>query len=201
MLAIAIWMFGLAIGISALLLATAAEQYGLHLVLTGIVSGFIAIKTLREQRLALSQTAHPAEFARITIRHLGLIWIWSVLAIVTTYSLLVEWTGTRALLPPLLLGAGLCSFIGMVLAREAEQAEFDARMLMLVSGVFASHLVVACLGLGVVLAAGTTGSASGASWAAINVLAASGIAMALVSASALKAALELRLAGDAAAPA
>ena len=200
MLASIIWMFALAVGVSVLTIATAAEMHGAQMAIAAIVSGFIALKAMREQSETLAASGPGAAFARVTMMHMGLIWIWSTLAIVITYTILIPWQYTLNLVPILLLGAGLCHFVAMLLARVT--ADGDQRVLVLAQWISRGQLAVTSVAVGALVAAGHAApDAFGgqAKWAAVNLLATAGMALALIAANAIKTDLQAPSAAAAAA--
>ena len=187
MLASVIWMFALAVGVSVLSIATAAELQGVQLAMAAVVSGFISIKAMREQNETLAERGAGAEFARVTLLHMGLIWIWSTLAILITYTILISWPYTSSVVSILLVGAGVCHFVAVLLGRAI--AERDLRVVVLADWISRGQLAVTSIAVGALVATGhaAPGSFGGqAKWAAVNVLATSGVALALIAANAVK---------------
>jgi hypothetical protein len=90
MLSIAGWLFALAVAVCATIVAAAAHEPTLHAAAAGLVGLVIAALAIRDHQ-RLRQTGAPTSaIASSTARYLGLVWAWGAIALVITYTVIVD---------------------------------------------------------------------------------------------------------------
>jgi hypothetical protein len=90
MLSLVGWIFGLAVAACATILTAAVKEPGLHMAATGIVGLVIAIMAIRDHQQLINSGAPTSAIASSTARYLGLVWAWGALALLVTYTLILE---------------------------------------------------------------------------------------------------------------
>lgn len=90
MLSVAGWIIGLAVAVSATILAAAVNQPTLHMAAGGVVSFAIAALAIREHQHLINAAAPASAVASSTARYLGLVWAWGAVALFVTYVFILE---------------------------------------------------------------------------------------------------------------
>lgn len=185
MLAIALWMFGVAIAVSVMVITVAMEIYSVQFGLGAIITTFIAFSGMRDYGDAEARDANSASRAAILVRHMGILWSWAAVSICVIYSLIMVWTQTWIpLFVVLTLAAGTCMFIANLLQRDADAGIIDQRVIAFVDRMVWAQFVVICLLIGGLVAVGKFGPASFSGenkWAAMNVMLCTGLGLGILS--------------------
>lgn len=90
MLSLAGWLFALAVAVCATILAAAAHQPTLHAAAAGLVGLVIAALAIRDHQRLWQTGAPTSAIASSTARYLGLVWAWGALALLITYTVIVD---------------------------------------------------------------------------------------------------------------
>ena len=90
MLSLAGWLFALSAAVCATILAAAAHEPTLHAVAAGLVGSVIAALAIRDHQRLQEGGAPTSAIASSTARYLGLVWAWGALALLITYTIIVD---------------------------------------------------------------------------------------------------------------
>lgn len=185
MLSIAIWMFGISMAVSVMVITVAMELYSVQFGLGAVIASFIAFAGMRDYGDAEAHKAGASLRSAILVRHMAILWAWAAVSICIIYSSIVIWAETWVpLLLVLTLASGTCMFIANLLQRDADAGVTDLRVLAFVDRAVWAQFVVICLLIGGVVAVGRFGPAgySGENkWAAMNIMLCTGLGLAIVS--------------------
>jgi hypothetical protein len=183
MASMVIWVVGMAIALSGLLLAAAANAHGLHVLLAALVSVFVALSAIKEHRAAQRNGASEATLAAIAARYIGLLWCWSAVTVCATYLLVLQWAAWWGVFMLLTLGTVLAMFISFILRREAEGVTVDSTMMTIVRVLYKVQFAWTCVALGAAFSTGKFGIgglAAATGWAGVSVTAAAALGVAMV---------------------
>jgi len=126
-----IWVFSLAVGVAAVVLGAAADNFGLHMGLTALVCLGLVILAAWDRHRRAAAGAGEAALASATASSMALVWAWAALSLLLTYVFVLYWVEWWQYV----LGAGviaaLCLFFAMTLARDAAAGREDATLLKL----------------------------------------------------------------------
>lgn len=142
-----IWMLGLGASVAALVLTAAMKLQLVHMAVAALVSILVALSAFREGRELGGGRQEVAMLASSGFRHLGLIWTWGALALLTTYTFVLHWREWWQYFIAFFILAGLCLFMSATLRKDADADSADAAMFS-VGRILATVLMV--VGIGVV---------------------------------------------------
>jgi hypothetical protein len=188
MLAMLIWGLGLAVSLAIILIATASATHSTQLIAALVIVTAIAASGVRDQMARPYPARSDLAMARTTVRYLGLLWSWSLLAIATIYSFLLHWPKYMIVVGVATIGALTCLSLGIILEREAKSEKPDQGMVQISWLGIKVQLAVAALGIGGLMGAGRLApdAFGGADkWAAINILVAASVGIVALTANAL----------------
>jgi hypothetical protein len=183
MLQIGIWIFGIAIAVSVMILTVAAEMYALQAALSVVIASCIAASAMRDHQLKLEAGADPGRLAAVIIRYMGVLWAWAAVAIAVTYGLLLVWaTSWIGVFVLLVVGAGLCLLVANMLDRDAEAGKTDERLVNFVSAVAKLQFILTVFLVGMLLLMSRFGidSFAGNKWPAVNVLLSTAVGLSVI---------------------
>jgi hypothetical protein len=173
------WMLGIAFSAGAMVFTVALGAHLAQFALAAIIATFIAISAVRDYQATEGQ--HPSRRAAVLIRHMGMLWSWAAMSIILIYGTLLQWNAWHGVFLVLVMGSGICLFIGNVLERDAAEDAHDSRMVALVGLIAKVQLVATCVAIGGLIAFGklsVDAFGGDAKWAAVNILLCMGIALA-----------------------
>ena len=185
MLAIALWMFGVAIAVSVMVVTVAVEYYSIQFGLGAVIATFIAVAGMRDHGDAEAHKASKTVRSAILVRHMAILWAWAAVSICLIYSTIIVWT--KAWIPlfsVLILASGICMFIANMLQADADAGVTDERILAFVDRAVWAQFVVICLMIGGVIAVGRfdpAGYSGENKWPAMNIMMCTGLGLAIVS--------------------
>lgn len=185
MLAIALWMFGVAIAVSVMVVTVALELYSVQFGLGAIIAAFIAVAGMRDHGDAEAHKASKTIRSAILVRHMAILWAWAAVSICLIYSTIIVWT--KAWIPlfiVLILASCICMFIANMLQADADAGVTDDRILAFVDRAVWAQFVVICLLIGGVVAVGRfdpAGYSGENKWPAMNIMLCTGLGLAIVS--------------------
>jgi hypothetical protein len=188
MLAMTIWGIGLAVSLAVILISTASGTHTMQLATTMVIVAGIVASGLRDQMARPYPARSDLAMARTTIRYLGLLWVWSLLAITTIYTFLLIWDNHMVVSGILVAGALMCLILSAILSREADSDQPDNGIVGVAWLAIKGQLGVAAVSLGGLMGAGRFAPdafGGAAKWAAINILVASSIGIVVLAANAL----------------
>ena len=181
-------MITLTVGISSLLLATAARMPEPYMAITAIISIVIAMLYIKDQRSLDDAGASESLKSASTARYMGLVWTWGALALLVTYVFLPNsWHEWPTFFAAFAAVAVLCLFFAATLERDAEKGKDDETMLRLGRYLTIGQLagtIIAILGL-LIDPDKQFLNTEVADWAATNIFFFGSIALAAISAFAL----------------
>jgi len=131
MAAVVIWMLGIALGLSIMIVTAAANMPLVHMAAAAIVSLVIAVLGVRENRALRAAGASESAVAASTARHMAMVWIWGAIGLLVTYFFILTW---KEWLTFFLVFAGvgvLCLIMTGALSRDAAAGREDPTMLKL----------------------------------------------------------------------
>lgn len=185
MLAIALWMFGVAIAVSVMVITVAMELYSLQFALGAVTATFIAVAAMRDYAEAENHKAVASRRAAVLVRHMGILWGWAAVSICVIYGTIMVWTQTWIpLFMVLVIATGICMLIANLLDRDAEAGVVDARVLGFIDRVVWAQFVAIVLLIGTLITVGKFGAASFSGenkWAAMNIMLSTGLGLAIIS--------------------
>jgi hypothetical protein len=185
MSAIFVWMVSIGLGTAALTVTAALKLYYLHMAVAAAVSVFMALAAIRDVRAASSDE----DRAQISLRHLGLVWIWTALNLFVTYAFGFTWRPWLPLFSGCFLMGGLCLFLASTLREAVEANQPDplfsrmARLIAMMQLAVTGGTVLSLL-LEMLLLPSNDGLQQG--WAARNLFLFSALALAAISLSTLR---------------
>ncbi len=185
MLAIALWMFGVAIAVSVMVVTVAVEYYSIQFGLGAVIATFISVAGMRDHGDAEAHKASQTMRSAILVRHMSILWAWAAVSICLIYSTIIVWT--KAWIPlfiVLILASGICMFIANMLQTDAEAGVTDERILAFVDRAVWAQFVVICLLIGGVVSVGRfdpAGYSGENKWPAMNIMLCTGLGLAIVS--------------------
>jgi hypothetical protein len=118
---ILLWIVSIGLGTAALTVSAALKLHYLHMSVAAAVSVFMALAAIGEVRAA----ATGDDRAQISLRHLGLVWIWTALNLFVTYAFGYTWRPWMPLFSGCFLAGGLCLFVASTLRRAVEDNQPD----------------------------------------------------------------------------
>jgi hypothetical protein len=121
MSAILVWIVSIGVGTAALTVSAALKLHYLHMAVAASVAVFLALAAISEVRAA----ATGDDRAQISLRHLGLVWIWTALNLFVTYAFGYTWRPWMPLFSGCFLAGGLCVFVASTLRRAVEDNQPD----------------------------------------------------------------------------
>ncbi len=185
MLAVALWMFGVAIAVSGMVITVAMELYSLQFALGAVTASFIAIAAMRDYAEAENHAAVASRRSAVLVRHMGVLWGWAAVSVCIIYSTIMVWTQSWIpLFMVLVLACGVCMLIANLLDRDAAAGVTDARVIGFIDRVVWAQFVAIVLLIGALIAVGKFGAASFSGenkWAAMNVMLCTGLGLAIIS--------------------
>ncbi len=121
MSAIFIWIISIGLGTAALTVAAALKLHTLHMAIAAAVSVFMALAAISDVRGG----ATVEDRAQISLRHLGLVWIWTALNLFVTYAFGYTWRPWLPLFSGCFLTGGMCLFLASTLREAVEENQPD----------------------------------------------------------------------------
>lgn len=185
MSAIFVWIVSIGLGTAALTVTAALKLHYLHMAVAAAVAVFMALAAIGEVRAA----ATGDDRAQISLRHLGLVWIWTALNLFVTYAFGFTWRPWMLLFSGCFLAGGLCLFVASTLRHAVEENQPDpmfarmARMIAMVQLVV-TGCAVASLFLEIFVFQPVGALQQG--WAARNLFLFSSLALAAISLNTLR---------------
>jgi hypothetical protein len=196
MATIAVWMLALTLSLCMSILTAAQGWTGLHLGVTAMVMLTIAIVGVQLHRNLMKGGESRSMLAASTARHIGLVWIFGGISLITTYKFILVWREWWVFSLGLLVIGGMCLLLAMMFERDAGAGREDETMLSLARNLNLLQMVgmlLAVIGLVADKKFGLVINAAKSDWAANNIFFFGAIAVACIGAHALVS--EKKLAG------
>lgn len=121
MSAIFVWILSIGLGTAALTVTAALKLYALHMAIAAAVAVFMALAAISDVR----RGATIEDRAQISLRHLGLVWIWTALNLFVTYAFGYTWRPWLPLFSGCFLAGGMCLFIASTLRKAIDENQPD----------------------------------------------------------------------------
>lgn len=128
---LALWMIGLTVSLSMLIIGAAMPQPLLFMGMTGLVSLAIALLAVREHSSLEAAGASESLVGASTARNLGLVWLWGAIGLFVIYMFILQWREWWQLFLGLTAAGVLSLVFASVLQRDAEKGRDDPTMLRL----------------------------------------------------------------------
>ena len=144
-MSLVIWIIGIAVSVSALVLTAALKLYYVHMAVAALVSILVALSAFQESRSMTAADRKAGQMASTNLRHMGMVWTWGAVAIFITYAFkILEWREWLHFFIGLLVLAGLTLFLSATLKKDAEAANPDETMFKIARG-YSIFVLVAML--------------------------------------------------------
>jgi hypothetical protein len=129
------WSLGIGASVAGLVVVAALKLQNAHLAYVhmaiaaavGLCVALAAARELRQPGVAAS----PELLASVGTRHLGLVWTWGALALIVTYTFVLQWREWWHFSLVFMALAGACLFLSATLRKDAESGAEDDTMLKL----------------------------------------------------------------------
>lgn len=128
MISMLIWIFGIGISVSIMIVTAATAMPLANMAVAAIVSSAIALLAIRENRAMHAAGAHPSAVAASTARHMGLVWCWGALVLFAVYYFILKWSEWLPFFLAFAAAGVLCLLISTTLARDAAAGREDPSM-------------------------------------------------------------------------
>jgi hypothetical protein len=132
-----LWLLVFSISIAVMAVSAGAQGLNgamayVHMAVAAFVSLIMALLAIREI-LSLARTgAGPAAVATVAARNMGFVWSWGALGLLSTYGTgILRWTEWWQFLIAFVVAAGLCLFFAAILKKDAETGSRDETFLKL----------------------------------------------------------------------
>lgn len=184
MSAIFIWVISIGLGTAALTVTAALKLHALHMAIAAALSVFMALTAISEVR----RGATVEDRAQISLRHLGLVWIWTALNLFVTYAFGYAWRPWLPLFSGCFLAGGMCLFLSSALREAVEEEQPDpmfSRMARLIAIVQLVVTGITVLSLFLEMFVLSTADVLHQGWAARSLFLFSSLALAAISLSTL----------------
>jgi hypothetical protein len=183
----AVWVFGTTFALTLMVVTVAVDGRWSQFALSSSVALAIGVSAVRHFVICRAAGAHPAIQGVVMTRYMGLLWAWATVSLVLLYVCLFDIGVMVGSLLTMTFAAALCLLIvATVLERDATDTEIDSRALIFIRLVARLQLVATCIAIGGLIAVGklSAGVAQGGdiTWAAVNILLSTAIALAALSA-------------------
>ncbi|HUS97972.1 MAG TPA: hypothetical protein VMX97_14690 [Hyphomicrobiaceae bacterium] len=163
-----------------------------HMAVAALVSVAFALIAIRETRALAGRNASRHEIAAVSAQFMGLVWSWCALALLTTYATgILSWKEWWLFFIAAAIVAGLCLFFAATLKKDATSGSDDETLLTLgryLSMLQLGGMIVVVIGLLVdgKMTRFLNPRPGWEDWAANNIFFFGAIALAAISAAALK---------------
>jgi len=146
MTSMVIWVLGIAVSVSVLVLSAAMSQYYLHMAIAALISILVALASFKETRDAMAGGGGRPELALgVPLRHMGLVWTWGAIGLLFTYAFnILSWREWWQFFIAFFILAGLSLFLSAILRRESESGLSDPMLVKIARG-FSIFILVAML--------------------------------------------------------
>lgn len=184
MSSIVFWMLGVSGAAAAMVLTAALDLYGLQVVLSIVIAGFIVLSAIRDHRTLQALNGFAAHAYATLVRHMGLLYAWAAISIVLVYAFLLQWDYWFAAFLLMILGATLCLFLANILMRDLTGDGVDGHVVDLVRSIAKAQFAATCVAFGGLIAFGTLSPSTfggEAKWVAVNVMLCAAFALAALS--------------------
>jgi hypothetical protein len=190
------WALGIGAGLAMLVVSAAARPSGihmayLHMAIAAAVSTGFALAAIGENMALRRTDAAKSVIAASTARHMGLVWMWGALVLAVTYATgVLTWRDWWQFFLAFAVAAGLCLAFSATLDKDARAGREDASMLRVGRYLAIVQLVgmlIAVLGLLIDGKMTRLLNPRYTDWAANDVFFFGAIAVAVISANALRA--------------
>jgi len=129
MMSMVIWMLGIALGVSLLVLSAAMGLPLAHMAVAAFIALVIALVAIRENREQRAAGLTESAIASSTAMIMALVWIWGALALLVTYYFILRWNEWLHFFIAFAVLGALCLFISNMLRRDAEAGRDDESMI------------------------------------------------------------------------
>lgn len=124
-----IWMLGIALGVSILVISAAIGQPLMHMAASAFISLVIALVAIKVNRDMHEAGASKPAIAASTARHMGFVWVWGALSLLVTYFFILKWNEWLHFFMAFAVAGALCLFIASMLERDAATGREDPTMM------------------------------------------------------------------------
>lgn len=189
------WMLSITLGVSLLAVSAGMGQPLVNMTAAALVGLAIALVAIRENRMLRNTGSPEGIVAASTARHMGYIWTWGALSLLVIYAFILSWKEWLVFFLAFAVAAVLCLFVANALQRDAEAGREDPTMATVARYLTIGQLVgmlITMIGLIVdkkmIRFTTEAGQRIGwQDWAANNIFFFGALALAIVSAYALRA--------------
>lgn len=132
-----LWLVVFAVSIAVMAVSAGAQGLDprmayIHMAVAAFVSVILALLAIREIFAAARSDIAPTAIAALAARYMGLLWSWGVLGLVSTYATgILQWKEWWQFLIAFIVAAGLCLFFSAILKRDADAGNSDETFLKL----------------------------------------------------------------------
>jgi hypothetical protein len=129
------WMLSIAISVAFLVISAAAKASDLrmayvHMFVAGLVCVVFALVAIRDTRKLVDDGASRAEISASSARYMSFIWIWGALALLISYGFgVVEWHEWWHFFLAFAVAGAAAMFFAMLLQRDADAGKTDETIL------------------------------------------------------------------------
>jgi hypothetical protein len=130
------WMLGIAISVAMLVVSAAMRAQGgvqmayVHMATAAAISTAFALLYIRETKLLRAGHVSECEVAANTARFMGLVWAWGGLALIVTYGTgILVWKEWWQFFGAFFVAAGLCLLLSATLKKDALQGKEDPTLM------------------------------------------------------------------------
>ena len=189
------WMLGIAVSVAGMVLAaggrsTSVQAAYAHLVIAAGIAILFALKAIQDVREMHARGERQGVIAATSARYMGLIWAWGALGLFVTYGLgVLTWREWQPFFIAFVVAAGLCLFFSATLNKDAAAGKDDPTMLKLAYYLAITQLVgMVAIMFGLAIDGKMTRFLNPrfTDWAANNIFFFGAVALAAVSAYAIK---------------
>jgi hypothetical protein len=122
------WLIGISLGVSLLAVSAGMGAPLVNMAAAALVGLAIALIAVRENHTLRSTGSPEGVVAASTARHMGYIWSWGALSLFVIYTSILSWKEWLVFFMAFAVAAVLCLFVANSLQRDAEAGRTDPTM-------------------------------------------------------------------------
>jgi hypothetical protein len=132
-----LWLVVFAVSIAVMAVSAGAKGLDpsmayIHMAVAAFVSVILALLAIREILATARTDVTPTAVAAVAARYMGLLWSWGALGLLSTYATgILQWKEWWQFLIAFIVAAGLCLFFSAILKKDAETGNNDETFLKL----------------------------------------------------------------------
>lgn len=140
-----IWVLGISVSISTLILTAAMKLPYIHLAVTAFISVLVALAAFAELRKPVLSSAETSAIVGTNLRYMGLIWSWGAIGLLVTYAFdILTWREWLHFFVAFIVLAGLTFFLAVTFTNDGQGKDHDATMIRIARG-FSMFIIAAML--------------------------------------------------------